>query len=64
MGAQLDDPNREAVGVAPIWTPEGTAPPEVDPPPEGEGAAKARAPRHAAPAPAPAPSEDPAPGVT
>lgn len=58
MGAQLEDPNREAVGVAPIWT-GATAGDDAQ-------AAKAspKAPKHAAPAPAPAPSEDPAPGVT
>ena len=60
MGAQLDDPNREAVGLAPIWTGSG-APPEG----EGQSAPKApKAPRHAAAEPAPAPSEDHAPGVT
>jgi hypothetical protein len=58
MGAQLGDPNREAVGLAPIWT--GT-----EAPPDEGGAQRApKAPKHAAPAPAPAPSEDTAPGVT
>jgi hypothetical protein len=30
-GAQFDDPNREAVGVEPIWTAEAEPPPEDEP---------------------------------
>ena len=63
MGAQLDDPNREAVGLEPIWT--GTT--EEAPPPEG-GAQREpkapKAPKHAAPGPGPVPNEDDATGAT
>ena len=58
MGAQLDDPNREAVGVAPIWS-SGDAPPEA----EADKAPKAKAPK-ADPEPAPAPNEDNVTGAT
>jgi hypothetical protein len=62
MGAQLDDPNREAVGLEPIWS--GTT--EEAPPPEGEAQREPKAPKapkHAA-APAPGPNEDDATGAT
>lgn len=35
----FDDPNREAVGLDPIWT-DVENPPEIEPPPEEEPAAK------------------------
>lgn len=47
----FNDPNREAVGLAPIWTGAGDPP---DPPPEGRAKAK---PKPAAPT---APAEEPA----
>jgi hypothetical protein len=71
MGEQLDDPNREAVGLAPIWS--GTdAPPPDEGEGEGEGEAQRepkapkapKAPKHAAPGPGPVPSEDDATGAT
>ena len=58
MGEQLADPNREAVGVAPIWT--GGAPGDD----EGAKAPKAKAPKAPEPAPAPAPNEDNVTGAT
>ena len=58
MGAELGDPNREAVGLPPIWT--GSDAPEA----EGAKAPKAKAPKAPEPAPAPAPSEEHTPGAT
>jgi hypothetical protein len=37
--SQMDDPNREAVGVEPIWTGAGDPP---DPPPEGGATSRRR----------------------
>ena len=36
--SQMDDPNREAVGLAPIWTGAGEAPPEGTPAKRGKKA--------------------------
>ena len=42
-GEQFDDPNREAVGLPPIWTPEaGDGDPDPEPEPEAAPAKKAR----------------------
>lgn len=61
MGAQFDDPNREAVGLAPIWG-GGTD----DAPPEDEPEKARKAPKASAqPEPGPeAPKRDDDAGVT
>ena len=67
MAESFDDPNRESVGLPPIWSGSEEGAPEGDAPPEGEadkGHKGHKGHKDAAPDPGPAPKRDDDPGAT